>query len=412
MTWKPRLIDPDELRTVIDLTSLVFGEGQRAAKSYVEGFEKVVELDRTFVVDDGVTIAGTGASYSFDLALPGGTTVPVAAVTEVGVLTTHRRQGILTALMEALVDQAVERGEPLAGLTASEGTIYRRYGYGVAAGFQTVEVHRVHAGADLVPVDDPGRVWFVGEAEAATLLPALWERSWRRVPGELSRNASWWEALALDPEDHRGGGSSRYVVAHEDADGRPDGFAVYRFKEHRTNGRHDHELRIEDLVAASDGVESALLRYLLDVDLFDRLVWFAAPVDMPLRWRLVDSRAVDVVRERDHLWLRILDVGRCLGSRTYAAEDGVVLQVVDPRRPEVGGTFRLDAGPDGADCARITAEPDVAVDVATLGSLLLGGVTWSVLQRAGLVDERTPGAVDRLDALFRPSRAPYCGTDF
>ena len=412
MTWKPRLIDPDELRTVIDLTSLVFGVGQHAPKSYVEGFEKVVEPDRTFVVDDGGTIAGTGASYSFDLALPGGGAVPMAAVTEVGVLSTHRRQGILTALMEAVLDQAIERDEPVAGLTASEGTIYRRYGYGVAAGYQTVDVHRALARADLVPVDDPGRVRFVSETEAATLLPALWERSWRRVPGELSRNASWWEALALDPDDDRGGASSRYLVAHEGADGTPDGFAVYRLKHGVANGRHDNELQVHDLMADDDAVEAALLRYLLDVDLVDRLLWFVAPVDLPLRWRLVDSRAVDVVRQRDHLWLRVLDVARSLGSRTYATDDGVVIEVLDQRRPEVGGAFRLDGGRDGAECARTTAEPDVVVDVATLGSLLLGGVTWAVLRRAGQVDERTGGAVDRLDALFRPTRAPYCGTDF
>jgi predicted acetyltransferase len=410
--WKPRLIDADDLSAVIDLTSLVFGVGQHAPKSYVEAYRKVVELDRTFVVDDGDTIAGTGASYSFDLALPGGGAVPMAGVTEVGVLSTHRRQGILTALMEAVLDQAVERGEPVAGLTASEGTIYRRYGFGVAAGFQTVDVHRVHATAELVPVADPGRVRFVSEAEAATLLPSLWERSWRRVPGELSRKPSWWEALALDPEDDRDGASGRYVVVHDDAGGTPDGFAIYRIKHGETNGRHDSELQIHELSAGDDAVEAALLRYLLDVDLVDRVRWPGAPVDLPLRWRLADSRAVDVIRERDHLWLRVLDVVACLEARSYAADGAAVIEVVDGRRSEVGGVFTFDGARDGAACARTSAEPDVVVDVATLGSLLLGGVTWATLQRAGLVDERTDGTVDRLDAVFRPQRAPYCGTDF
>ncbi|HEY8543423.1 MAG TPA: sterol carrier protein domain-containing protein, partial [Acidimicrobiales bacterium] len=97
---------------------------------------------------------------------------------------------------------------------------------------------------------------------------------------------------------------------------------------------------------------------------------------------------------------------------SYAAEGGAVVEVVDERRLEVGGRFALDAGPDGADCARVTAEPDVVVSVADLGSLLLGGVGWGTLQRAGLVEERSPGTVDRLDTLFRPSRAPHCLTDF
>ena len=409
MTWKPRLIDADELPAVIDLTSLAFGVGQRAPKSYVEVYNKVVELDRTFVVDDGTTLAGTAASYSFDVTLPGGATVPIAAVTEVVVSPTHRRQGALTALMGAVLDQAVERGEPMAGLTASEATIYRRYGYGVAARYATVEVLRANA-APLVPVEDPGRIRFLTEEEAAVVLPQVWERGWRRRPGELSRKPVWWEAMALDPEDHREGASARYVVAHEGASGAPDGFAVYRFKD--TDQGPGYELQVHDLAAADDAVETALLRYLLDVDLVHHLQWYASPLDLPLHWQLANSRAVRTTRVQDHLWLRLLDVGACLGARRYAVDGGAVIGVVDERRPEVGGVFRLDGGPDGAACARTDAEPEVVVDVATLGSLLLGDVTWANLRRAGLVDERSDGTVARLDALFRPDRAPYCGTDF
>jgi predicted acetyltransferase len=110
--------------------------------------------------------------------------------------------------------------------------------------------------------------------------------------------------------------------------------------------------------------------------------------------------------------VRVLDVARCLGARSYAAEGGGVIEVVDTRRPEVGGSFALDAGPDGADCVRVSVEPDVRVGVAELGSLLLGGVSWRTLLRAGVVDELVPGAIDRLDALFRPTRAPHCATGF
>jgi predicted acetyltransferase len=409
VTWKPRLIDAGELPAVIDLTSLVFGAGQRAPKSYISVFEKVVEPDRTFVVDDGTTLAGTAASFSFDVTLPGGGAVPMAAVTEVVVLPTHRRQGALTALMGAVLDQAVERGEPLAGLTASEATIYRRYGYGVAARYATVEVLRARA-QPLVPVEDPGRIRFLTDDEAAVALPQVWDRGWRRRPGELSRKASWWEAMAIDPEDDRDGASARYVVGHEDASGAPDGFAVYRFKD--TAPGPGYELQVHDLAAADDAVEAALLRYLLDVDLVHHVRWYASPLDLPLRWQLADARAVSVSRVQDHLWLRILDVVACLEARRYAAEGGAVIEVVDQRRPDAGGVFRLDGGPGGATCARTDADPEVVVDVATLGSLLLGDVTWANLRRAGLVDERSAGTVARLDALFRPERAPYCGTDF
>ncbi len=89
-----------------------------------------------------------------------------------------------------------------------------------------------------------------------------------------------------------------------------------------------------------------------------------------------------------------------------------MVEVVDGRRPERGGRFLLDAGPDGAACARTDREADVAVRMPELGSLLLGGVSWALLRDAGLVDERVDGAVARADALFRTERAPWCATDF
>jgi predicted acetyltransferase len=49
------------------------------------------------------------------------------------VLPTHRRRGVLTAMMQRLLDDAVEHSEPLAILTASEGGIYGRFGFGVTS---------------------------------------------------------------------------------------------------------------------------------------------------------------------------------------------------------------------------------------------------------------------------------------
>src|SRR4029077_1308866 len=77
-------------------------------------------------------IVGSSRAYSFDLTLPGGASIPAAAVSWVAVLPTHRRQGVLSRVIEALHDDAREREEPVSMLTASEGAIYGRYGYGVA----------------------------------------------------------------------------------------------------------------------------------------------------------------------------------------------------------------------------------------------------------------------------------------
>lgn len=411
MTWKPRLLGPDEFDAVADLNAVVFHDGPTLSDDHRTRARLVTEVDRTFVIDDGPTLAGTAAAYSMQVALPGGGSVPMCGVTGVGVLPTHRRQGMLRALLTAVHDQAIERGEPLAGLTASQGGIYRRFGYGVATRAQTMSVDCTRSD-EVVDITVPGRMRLVDKAEATVALPAVWEQHWRRRAGELRRSPGWWERLATDTPDHRDGATARFVVVHEDPAGHVDGAATYRLKGAEVPGGRWSELRVGDLAAAADQVEAALLRYLMDVDLVGRLTFWGS-TDVALRWRLVDPRALSVNHDVDLLWLRPLDVPVCLTSRSYAGPtDGLVIEVVDTARPELGGRFLLEAGADGAACSAVGSEPDVVLATAELGSLLLGGVTWANLRRAGLVDERAPGAVDRLDGLFRPDRAPYCGTGF
>ena len=69
----------------------------------------ITEYDRMIgVVDGGQFVAGAGA-YSFEHTLPGNTTIPVAGVTWVGCLPSHRRRGVLTSMMRYQLDD-VARG--------------------------------------------------------------------------------------------------------------------------------------------------------------------------------------------------------------------------------------------------------------------------------------------------------------
>ena len=413
MAWTPRLIEPDELPAVIDLLALGFGAGPTSPADHRASVTAVAEVDRVVVVEDEGRIVGTAAAHSLTMALPGGT-VPMAGVAGVVVSPTHRRRGLLTTLLETIHDQAVERNEPLSGLTASEGGIYRRFGYGVAVRFHSVRIDARRSAEVARVADDEvgGRMRFVTEDEAAKVLPAVWDSHWRRTPGEIDRTPGFWVEEALDSEHARAGASARYVAVHDDEDGRPDGFVVYRIAQDFGEGGTNHEARVLLVAAASDAVEAALLRFVLDIDLIGTLT-ANVPVDFPLRWRLADPRALTVDAERDMLWFRPLDVAACLTARTYAADGELVLQVDDARR-DVGGRFRLVAGPDGAECTRVHAgaAADLTLTVADLGSLLAGGTTWRTLQRAGRIAEQAAGAVDRADALFRPERAAFCASEF
>jgi predicted acetyltransferase len=414
VTWIPRVIPPDDLDAVGDLVNGAFGGGPVATPERRAKLRALAEVDRTFAVYDGGRLVGTAGLFTFSMSTPGRGLLPLAGVTYAAVLTTHRRRGILSAIIDALHDQALEREEPIAGLTASEGGIYRRFGYGVAARFQSLDLDprrlAEHRDAPVSPAEK-GAFRLVTEAEAATVMPDVWTAQVARTPGEIVRSPGWWACEALDTEDDRDGHSARYVVVHDDEAGRPDGFLVYRIGREAGPGV-GFRLHVVDLGAMSDGVAAELIRYAAGVDLVTGVSWLSAPSDLPWRWRLADPRAVRVTGDRDHLWLRPLDVAACLARRRYAVDGGLVVEVVDARRPPLGGRFLLDGGPAGAECARTDREADVAVRAPDLGSLLLGGVSWTTLHRAGMVDERAAGAVARADTMFRSDRAPYCGTDF
>ncbi|HKA94191.1 MAG TPA: sterol carrier protein domain-containing protein, partial [Acidimicrobiia bacterium] len=138
------------------------------------------------------------------------------------------------------------------------------------------------------------------------------------------------------------------------------------------------------------------------------------PVDEPLRWLLRESRRMRVTRLGDSLWVRVLDAPAALSARTYAIPGRVVLEVRDDVRPDgaAAGRFALDGGPEGADARRTRDEPDLVLDVASLGGILLGGVRASTLARAGLIEERSAGALAVADAMFSVEPQPFSMTDF
>jgi predicted acetyltransferase len=123
---------------------------------------------------------------------------------------------------------------------------------------------------------------------------------------------------------------------------------------------------------------------------------------------------MEVTRLGESLWVRVLDAPGALSARTYAAAGRLVFEVVDELRPTgaAAGRVVVDGGPDGASARRTDDAPDLVLDVATLGSILLGGTRPPTLARAGLIDERTRGALAVADAMFAVEPLPFSMTDF
>ncbi|MET9317490.1 GNAT family N-acetyltransferase [Kribbella sp. NPDC003505] len=346
-------------------------------------------------------IAGGSAIVSVEVTVPGGRQVALGGVTSTAVLPTYRRRGLLRQIMSAMLDDCRERGEFLAGLSASEGTIYGRYGFSPATFQHRWEVRRTDV-AFRDDFTDPGSLDLVDCAEAAVVWPVLHEQVRAVRVGEISPLPGKWQNLNRLPAD--GSGPAHHLV-HRDATGAVDGAAIFRLP-WSPDPALAGVLQVEAFEALTPDAYRALWALLLDFDLIKRIVAARRPVDEPLRWMLTNPRALKLTRTRDNLWLRILDVRRALEARTYAATDALVLEV------DGHGRWRLEAAPDGAACTATDADADVSLTVNELGSLYLGGVRASELMYAGRVVERTAGAVSRLDALLRQDRAPHNAVGF
>ena len=402
-----RPVTRDELPefTHVDLTAF----GERTDPARLELDWTSLELDRTLAAFDGDEIVGTGRLFSFELTMPGGRLLPAAAVSWIAVLPTHRRQGILTAIKTQQLSDAAERGEPLAMLYASEAGIYRRFGYGIATSSMSVSIDRRHS-EFLRPVPG-GRVRLVEEDAARKLFPDIFDRARRVQPGAVQRVDAWWpdQFFWPDPDDK----GTRFFCVYESPDGVLDGYAAYRFEGRWGNGP-EGTLHVTDLVTVTPAARAVLWRYLLDVDLVQTIKAWVVPVDEPLRWLLRESRRMEVTRLGESLWVRVLDAPAALSARTYAASGRLVFDVHDELRPAGGaaGRVALDGGPDGADAQRTGDTPDLALDVAALSGILLGGVRPSTFARAGLVEERSAGALALADAMFAVEPLPFSMTDF
>ncbi len=384
-----------------------FGEtvGDEAVGALRGGFT----LDRGLAAFDGSRLVGTAASFASDLTLPGTTTAPVGAVTLVGVLPTHRRRGLLRRMMDHQLSDLRDRGEPLAALTASEGGIYRRFGYGPAT---TSAWHTIRRrGCRLRSVPGPAEFRILLPPDAADVLGPLYDRARRAQPGDLRRPAEWWE-LHLRPAeaaDNKG----RFVAVRRGPDG-DDAYSVYRVATDWDRGIARNHLIVESLIGLTPGSRAGMVDYLFGLDLVETVTFENRPVADDLRWLLEDVRQLETGYTRDWLWVRPIDVPAALGARRYRIADHLGIAVTDPRCPWNSGRWWVEGGPDGASCSAAgPGQPiGLALGPAELGSVLLGGVTCSALVRAGLIEELRPGAAARADVFFGTDEAPYCSTAF
>ena len=128
-----RAINDAEIADYLRCVGTAFHMGSEVTDERVEFSRTYMnDLSRRFGAFVDGRLCGTTGSFGAELTVPGGRTVPMAAVTQVTVMPTHRRQGLLREMMHTQLRDAVARGEIVAMLIAAEWPIYGRFGYGMA----------------------------------------------------------------------------------------------------------------------------------------------------------------------------------------------------------------------------------------------------------------------------------------
>ncbi|PPH18371.1 MULTISPECIES: GNAT family N-acetyltransferase [unclassified Rathayibacter] len=349
---------------------------------------------------DGAGVpVGTYAAFPGALQVGGGRELPAHLVSQVTVRPTHRRRGILRAMITEDLRLAKEAGTPVAALTASEASIYRRFGFGRSAFTRSI---RVDTGPRFGLQTEPaGRVEVVATSWLQPRIPAVFAAFQASTPGSLTRQSRYEANSVGTASGETTPGLDVRSAVHLDEEGTLDGFVTYR----AVGPEDDKTLEIVDLVAPGADAYLALWGYLGAVDLASAVTWDMAPVDDPLTWALRDARVVQVSHVGDLIWLRILDVAAAFSARPWTADGSVVVEVADGLGL-ADGRYRLTASGGSATVERTGDEAELALDVADLGSLLLGSVRPSILAKAGLA--RVTGEAGRMDRLFAPIATPYC----
>jgi predicted acetyltransferase len=367
----------------------------------LEAFLPVVETDRSFGAFDGGRIVGSAAGCSFRTSVPGGARIPTAGVTAVGVHPTHRRRGINTALMGAILDQAAERREPFALLLASEAAIYGRFGYGLTSLLGEFEAES--ARMEFVKgAPSGGHVELISKDEAMPIVDVVYDAA--IGPGGVERDLSWRDySFATVGEDKD---KPWFYAIHRSEEGEPDAYAVYTMKHEWPRSVPSGKITVSECVASTASGYAGIWRYLFDVDLVATVETWNRPVDEPLLHLLREPRRLHFT-VNDGFWLRVVDVVAALEARRYRADGRLVFEISDAFRPETSGRYELTVEGGAGRCVRTDDPADLAGAINVLGATYLGGATFHQLALAGQVEERTTGAVARADTIFASTPAPW-----
>ena len=341
---------------------------------------------------------------------PAARSVPAGGVTVVGVLPTHRRRGVLTAMMQAQLEDCRARGDVVAYLWASEATIYGRFGYGLASRIGAIDAGaRAHAFRAAVRAARHGAA-----ASTSTRRRSVFPPLYEQVVRAAARDVLAQQGVVGDAQAER---RSRAAPRRAAATARCSSSTASRPATRSTASQQDWAAGVSkrhgddpgggDADAGGDARALALAaRLRLDVASSTRRPAAARPSALPAARRAA-ADAVPGQRRRLGAAARRRG-GACRRARSAAtARSCSTYAMRSCRRTQGAGAW-----PRAASSAR-TPKPEIAPRRlrARLGlprRLHVPSSSCASFRAEELVD----GAVARADALFATSIEPWCAEIF
>ena len=363
---------------------------------------------------------GTFARFLAPVNL-GAAEVTAGLPTEVDVLPTHKRRGLLWTMMALDVEQLVDEGCPLLLLMASDAQIYERFGF-----------ERV-VGTFLVSFDPRGlqmresvkqslqgyNIGWVDRESVVDVTTEIYARVHAMTRGSIAR----WDSYLPHhyfPGSLEGVDRKQRCFICSDPSGTPTGFVFYEVKSESDR----FVLSILDMAYTDGSTELALWQHLLSIEMIDEVTYsqFTASGPgggSPLFRAVTDSRAIKVLGRTDFLWAKVLDPIACLEARSYstsasAAWMSAQFRVEDPDG-YASGFYRLELGEGRARVQRLDDREDylgVTVTANALAALVFASASVTELAEVGLIQGLPRSEWETWDALFTPVGPARTSTQF
>ncbi len=291
-------VAPDERLAFVNAFGAAFSHVFK--KELVDELLLLFDADvyRPFAARSNGQIVGTGLDMHLDLTVAEGVTVPCRGITWVSALPTHRRRGVMRALLREHEAECRRQGAAASLLHSSQSGLYA--GYGVATRRARVTVSTPHAEF----VDPPPGIELRMADPVASLAAcqAVWERCRLTTPGFTTRP---------DPE---------ISYALKELEGfcvfaGDDGYALYTVDRRWTGPNAEFQIKVQELMAATSEAYAALWQYLCGLTHVVEVVANVRPTDEPLQHLIHQPRRVDISHVNDGVWLKPYDRAALCAAR-------------------------------------------------------------------------------------------------